>query len=146
MPGERTNTPRFRVTLSVVFIWLAGTIAAAGFKLESVTPYNLRQGYSEAQSRCGLAMPDPPSRELFRAATSEELHACFNWVDATYRAQEASQTASIMDRWATWALAPGVLTLLLAAYWIEVIEVLRGRVAAYAEWVRGGSGNSNGRA
>lgn len=146
MLGERTNTPLFRVALSAALLWIGGCTIAAYFNLKAVQPYNSRPDYYEQKDICGYPTPSlTPSGEFTaRATPQEQISACFNQVDATYRGYEASERKTIISRSAIWGIAPALIILLLTAYWTDLITLLRGWLAAYAGWVRGGPGDPDG--
>lgn len=139
MLRERTNTPLFRVALSMALLWVAGWTIAAYFGLKAVPAYDSRPDYYEQRDACTYPIPSlTPSGEFTaRAAPQEQVSACLNQVEGTYRRYEASERETVITRSATWEIVPALLILLMTAYWADLIKRLRGWIAAYAGWVRG---------
>ena len=142
-----TNTPFFRVALTIALLWIAS------FGYNVFTSY---QGAYQSTEYIGYSIPDYLTEECFaskidfeaenwrdREPTNVEISSCLTTARASHRRSVEASNEFAFKRAKTnillWGLLPAIGLLLVAAFWSKIATGISRVIRGYLNWLRFGS-------
>jgi hypothetical protein len=134
-----TNTPRFRIAISVCFVWIL-VFGYFGYQeYKAVPDYSLSELYRDDASECySQKMQFGQNAEFrYRDATTTEVDECFSDVRKLHRRYEQDENQRVLIESAKWVALPPFALLLISLFWTTIIKTVAIIFRRYAGWIKG---------
>ena len=120
----KTNTPAFRIVLTLAGVWVLGA---------TITGFNTVRSIAPANSR----VTTDPRIEGCRYRSGDGYAQCFEAAWASIQEEAVADQDSAIIHAAAMTVLPPALALILCAFWEGILSVAKARTGAYVAWVRG---------
>ena len=136
MIRSRTDTPAFRIALTITALWTTGFGIYGYLAHKAVPPYTASGLYEQDILLCSTVSNFDPQRG-FVSGPNPDRFDCEAKVRARHRSFRAEQQNALDLVNAKWALVPSAMLLALVAFGQSLGAMLSRAAGSYAAWVKG---------
>jgi hypothetical protein len=142
MMNWETNTPRFRIALSVCLIWVL-VIGYLGNKHYDFISESLEQEYFNTKTDCTAYKETLGDGGLLKLkpATEYEIERCMSAEVESHRMYESmyaneKKVQALVDS-SKLAIIPPIILLLIIALWSTIGRTIQRTIKKYIDWIKG---------